>query len=154
MSLAAYGEARQRALGEGFDPPDFDAFWSAGSYEFKSSAPAPVLLERFREDPDAHALKTLSGRIEIFSETIARFGYDDCPPHPSWLEPAEWLGSAVASRYPIHLLSNQPRFRLHSQRDMAALSRAAKNCGPGADHNQCRGCTRAGHFARGRRSGL
>jgi biotin/methionine sulfoxide reductase len=123
---AMYGEAQQRALGQGFDPPDFDTFWDAGSYEFKTSEAASVLLGRFREDPDAHPLKTPSGRIEIFSETIARFGYDDCPPHPSWLEPAEWLGSTVARRYPIHLLSNQPCVRLHSQLDMAALSRNAK----------------------------
>jgi biotin/methionine sulfoxide reductase len=46
---------------------------------------------------------TPSGRIELYSERIARFGYDDCPPHPSWLEPAEWLGAASAANYPLHL---------------------------------------------------
>ncbi len=43
-----------------------------------------------------------------------------------WIEPAEWLGGALARRYPLHLLSNQPHNRLHSQLDHATLSRAAK----------------------------
>ena len=54
-----------------------------------------------RADPAAAPLPTPSGRIEIASATIAGFGYDDCPGHPAWMEPAEWLGSrarAAASR--------------------------------------------------------
>ncbi|NIP72913.1 MAG: hypothetical protein GWO16_07715, partial [Gammaproteobacteria bacterium] len=51
-----------------------------------------VALGDFRADPAAHPLGTPSGRIEIFSETIAGFGYDDCPGHPAWMEPLEWLG--------------------------------------------------------------
>ena len=42
--------------------------------------------------PRAHPLPTPSGKIEIYSERIAGFGYDDCPRHATWLEPAEWLG--------------------------------------------------------------
>ena len=41
--------------------------------------------------PTATPLRTPSGKVEIFSETIDGFGYDDCPGHPAWLEPAEWL---------------------------------------------------------------
>ena len=55
-----------------------------------------VLFEDFRRDPERHPLNTPSGRIEISSEAIAGFGYDDCPPHPAWFPPAEWLGSAAA----------------------------------------------------------
>ena len=80
----------------------------------------------YRADPQAHPLRTPSGRIELFSETIAAFGYDDCPGHPVWQEPAEWLGSAQARIYPLHLLSNQPRSRLHSQLDCGEVSRRAK----------------------------
>src|SRR3954453_5787116 len=68
----------------------------------------------FRADPEGAALRTPSGRIEIFSETIASFGYDDCPGHPAWLEPAEWLGSPLAARYPLPLVSNQPGAQLPS----------------------------------------
>ncbi len=44
---------------------------------------------------------TPSGRIELFSETIDSFGYDDCPGHATWLEPEEWLGGARAERFPL-----------------------------------------------------
>ena len=69
---------------------------------------------------------TPSGKIEIFSTTIESFGYDDCPGHPVWLEPAEWLGAKRAGRFPLHLISNQPSTRLHSQHDLGAVSMANK----------------------------
>jgi biotin/methionine sulfoxide reductase len=71
-------------------------------------------------------LNTPSGRIEIFSSTIESFGYDDCPGHPTWLEPYEWLGSQKTSDFPLHLLSNQPVSRLHSQYDCGSHSRSFK----------------------------
>jgi biotin/methionine sulfoxide reductase len=43
-----------------------------------------------------------------------------------WLEPAEWIGSELAQRYPLHLLSHQPATRLHSQYDHGSVSRASK----------------------------
>ena len=82
--------------------------------------PLPSQLVAFRQDPTGAALKTPSGRIELYSETIEGFGYADCPPHPSWLEPYEWLGSD--SRYPLHMISNQPKTRLHSQWDHGETS--------------------------------
>ncbi|MCZ7532744.1 MAG: molybdopterin-dependent oxidoreductase [Acidimicrobiia bacterium] len=82
--------------------------------------PTPSPLTAFREDPIGSALQTPSGRIELYSETIAGFGYPDCPPHPSWLEPQEWLGTV--DRYPLHLISNQPKTRLHSQWDHGETS--------------------------------
>ena len=71
-------------------------------------------------------LATPTGRIELFSEVIEGFGYEDCPGHPAWLEPAEWLGSPLAERFPLHLISNQPRTRLHGQYDNGGASRASK----------------------------
>jgi biotin/methionine sulfoxide reductase len=79
--------------------------------------PKPI-LRRFRADPEGAALKTPSGRIEIFSERIDGFGYDDCPGHPVWLPPAEWPGSATAEA-PLHLVSPQPGDKLHSQLEAA-----------------------------------
>ena len=106
--------------------PDFDTFWEQGYVEIPEPEKPYLLLEDFRRDPAAYPLKTPSGKIEVFSERIAGFGYDDCPGHPVWLEPCEWLGSEKAKRYPLHLLSNQPRTRLHSQLDQARVSRASK----------------------------
>jgi biotin/methionine sulfoxide reductase len=108
----------------GYAPPDFDSFWELGSYEFPSSDEylEPALLADFRADPAAHRLRTPSGKIELFSQRIAEYGYDDCPPHPTWLEPAEWLGGEKAARFPLHLLSNQPAGKLHSQLDPSPVS--------------------------------
>lgn len=121
-----YASACEQAAAKGVEMPNFDAFWEAGHHAFPLPDEPPVLYEKFRNDPAANALPTPSGRIEIFSETIDGFGYDDCPGHPTWLEPAEWLGSEKARTYPLHLLSNQPTARLHSQLDCGAVSQAAK----------------------------
>ena len=93
-------------------------------------APTPtVIFEEFRMNPDANPLPTPSGRIEIFSEKIASYNYADCPGHPTWMEPAEWLGSAIARTYPLHLLTTQPGTRLHGQMDMARVSHQSKVAG-------------------------
>lgn len=88
-----------------------------------------VLLEDFRVDPVAHALSTPSGRIELCSDVLDAFELDDCPPHATWLEPLEWLGSPLAERFPLHLISNQPTTRLHSQLDYGRTSLAGKVAG-------------------------
>jgi biotin/methionine sulfoxide reductase len=123
-----YDGAREIAQERGFTPPPFDDFWANDVYDFSTPAPGsqPILLGEFRDDPVRHPLQTPSGRIELVSETIRSFNYDDCPAHPTWIEPAEWLGGPLAERYPLHLLSNQPGNRLHSQLDNATLSRKAK----------------------------
>jgi biotin/methionine sulfoxide reductase len=121
-----YDRARQQAAQHRVDLPSFEAFWETGHVELPVPDDPPVLFAAYRADPHAHPLKTPSGRIEIFSDTIAAFGYEDCPGHPVWLEPAEWLGSEQAQIYPLHLLSNQPQSRLHSQLDCGEVSRSAK----------------------------
>jgi biotin/methionine sulfoxide reductase len=85
-----------------------------------------VAFEQFRQDPVANPLQTRSGKVEIFSETVAGYGYDDCPGHPVWLEPKEWLGGERAASFPLHLISNQPENKLHSQLDDGPFSRATK----------------------------
>jgi biotin/methionine sulfoxide reductase len=87
--------------------------------------PQQVLYADFLADPVKNALLTPSGKIEISSERIAAFGYDDCPGHGVWLEPREWLGQTDRA-FPLHLISNQPKTRLHSQLDVGATSRQSK----------------------------
>ncbi|MFO1061463.1 MAG: molybdopterin dinucleotide binding domain-containing protein [Dongiaceae bacterium] len=41
-------------------------------------------------------------------------GYDDCPPHPTWMEPVERLGGPGA-KFPLHIDACHPKSRLHSQ---------------------------------------
>jgi biotin/methionine sulfoxide reductase len=121
-----YEKAREKSARADVSLPAFEEFWDAGMAEAIGTQEPPVMLAEFRSDPEAHPLKTPSGKIEIYSERIASFGYDDCPPHATWLEPIEWLGAKSAERYPLHLLSDQPGDKLHSQLDHGPHSRATK----------------------------
>jgi len=103
-----YAGDREQARRLNIDLPEFEQFWEAGHVELPAPDQPIVLCEDFRRAPDLYPLPTPSGKIEIFSNKVASYGYADCPPHPCWLEPAEWLGSEKANTYPLHLLSNQP----------------------------------------------
>ena len=83
------------------------------------------MLKDFVKDPMKYPLSTPSGKIEIYSKTVDSFNYDDCPGHPTWLEPCEWLGSKN-NNYPLHLISNQPKNKLHSQMDHGGYSKSFK----------------------------
>jgi biotin/methionine sulfoxide reductase len=124
-----YEESRPRAEAAGLSLPDFDAFWEAELIEFPQPNEDIILLQEFRDDPAAFPLPTPSGRLELFSDRVAGFGYRDCRGHAAWIPPTEWLGSDRAQTYPLHLLSNQPRTRLHSQYDHGAYSRDSKIAG-------------------------
>jgi biotin/methionine sulfoxide reductase len=115
-----WAKIRNRA---GRELPDWEAFLQGELIEFPDPAPDAVYLTDFRADPLGNPLKTPSGKIEIFSQTIAGFNYDDCPGHPTWLAPREWLG---AKGEPLHLISGQPETRLHSQLDLGAFSQSRK----------------------------
>ena len=120
-----YGQWRSDLKAAGHEMPPFEQFWASESLQIPVPDPGQVLLSAFRRDPGRFPLSTPSGKIEIFSATIDGFGYPDCPGHPVWLEPAEWLGGHPR-RYPLQLVANQPRRRLHSQLDVGAYSQEGK----------------------------
>ena len=124
-----YDKARERANPRVLEWPRFNEFWRRGYLETPEAQTPTVIFEEFRMNPDANPLPTPSGRIEIFSEKIASYNYADCPGHPTWMEPAEWLGSAIARTYPLHLLTTQPGTRLHGQMDMGRVSQQSKVAG-------------------------
>lgn len=121
-----YEESAQLNGAHGVAMPDFDAFWDAGIYWLPPVEDTSTLLSRFRADPEQYRLRTPSGRIEMHSASIDAMGYADCPGHARWLEPKEWLGSEKALRYPLHLISDQPHTKLHSQIDHSDYSRKFK----------------------------
>ena len=119
-------KARQKSAKAGVPFPSFDEFWEAGIAEARARTASRSCSPASAPIPTANPLKTPSGKIEIFSEKIASFGYDDCPGHAVWLEPIEWLGSKKAERYPLHMLSDQPTDKLHSQLDHSPHAKATK----------------------------
>jgi len=120
-----YEEFRRRAASL-VTLPDFHEFWKLGRIEIPAASGPTILLNEFAANPGAHPLATPSKRIELYSDTIAGFGYDDCPAQATWIEPLEWLGGEETRRFPLHLLSQEPRRRLHSQLDHASFSQKAK----------------------------
>lgn len=121
-----YEKTQQGSAAYGLSLPDFESFWQQDFVELPAPAQPYDAYAAFRAAPDKERLRTPSGKIELFSERIAGFGYDDCPGHPVWRPAREWLGSPLAARYPLHLISNQPRTRLHGQLDPVGASRASK----------------------------
>ncbi|AWB34226.1 molybdopterin-dependent oxidoreductase [Orrella marina] len=121
-----YEDSIVRAKAANVTLPSFETFWEQGLVDLAKPGQYNIMLEDFRKDPDVNRLNTPSGKLEIFSERIASFGYEDCPGHAVWLEPVEWLGSETARRWPLHLVSDQPKAKLHSQLDHSKLSQATK----------------------------
>jgi biotin/methionine sulfoxide reductase len=121
-----YGLWRRACAGQGIEVPDFDRFWEEGHVEIPPPEEAFTQFADFARDPAANPINTPSGRIEIYSETIASFGYEETPGHAVWRAPKEYLGSELAQRFPLHLLSFQPATRLHSQLDPGRVAAADK----------------------------
>ena len=107
------------------DFPSYQEFRKIGWFKVPPPKENTIMLKDFREDPTKFPLSTPSGKIEIYSKTVDSFNYDDCPGHPTWLEPCEWLGSKNKN-YPLHLISNQPKNKLHSQMDHGGYSKSFK----------------------------
>ena len=104
--------------------PSFEEFWEKGYFEVPAPRIEKIMFDKFRRDPSRFPLQTPSGKIEISSDTISSFQLPDCHSHPYWFEPYEWLGNV--DEYPLHLISNQPTHRLHSQLDNAEMSQKNK----------------------------
>ena len=121
-----YEQTKERTEQEGTKMPSFEQFVRDGWFRVDAPSKPGILLQPFRENPDQFQLRTPSGKIEIFSEKIDSFGYDDCPGHPTWMPPSEWLGSNSREDDEMHLISNQPTPRLHSQLDHGGYSQAHK----------------------------
>ena len=105
--------------------PDWDEFISGDVINVADPSPRQVFLADYRRDPVAHALPTPSGKIELFSETIAGYNLADCCGHARWY-PIRDAAQGEQSHYPLYLLSGQPKTRLHSQYDNGDYSMAYK----------------------------
>jgi len=93
-----------------------------------------VGLRPFYEDPEKNPLPTPTGKLEFYSERIAEHYPDDKerPPIPKWIEKSamhdERLSSWRANAYPLLLMSNHGRWRVHSQADDISWSREVITC--------------------------
>jgi anaerobic dimethyl sulfoxide reductase subunit A len=90
---------------------DFDTFRDKGL----ARLPAPddaVAFAREIRDPERHPFSTPSGKIEIYSMTLAAtpdpYGLGAIPPIPTWID------DPIDPRYPLRLVTPKSRARTHS----------------------------------------
>ena len=93
----------------------FEKFWADGMARIPVPPEAHKWVRHgdFRADPEKNPLHTHSGKVEMYSTTIAKMDIPDMPPMPTWQEPGEYLGNAKKGQ--VHVVSPHPYWRLHSQ---------------------------------------
>jgi trimethylamine-N-oxide reductase (cytochrome c) len=119
-----YDNMKEQARNARVALPPFDMFWASNNY---IRFPIPkenkqwIRFADFRENPLLNPLGTPSGKIEIYSDAVAKMDYADCRGLPGWLPPQEWYQSPLADKYPLSLNTAHPINRLHSQLDNTPL---------------------------------
>jgi trimethylamine-N-oxide reductase (cytochrome c) len=89
---------------------------------------------KFYEDPQKNPLPTPTGKLEFYSERLAKLFPDDTErqPIPKWIEKGpthdERLSSLRARKYSLLLMSNHGRWRVHSQNDDITWMREIPTC--------------------------
>ena len=126
-----------------FDSMELDNFISWEDFEEKQYVVLPtaedweedtVGLRPFYDDPEQNPLPTPTGKLEFYSAALAEAYPDDeeRPPIPKWIEKSithdERMASYRSNKYPLLLMSNHPRHRVHAQADDISWSREIVTC--------------------------
>jgi trimethylamine-N-oxide reductase (cytochrome c) len=83
----------------------------------------PPGFREFYEDPEGHKLNTPTGKLEFYSEALAKaYPHDkERGPIPRWIEKShnhdERMSSHRAKMFPLLQMSNHGRWRVHAQCD-------------------------------------
>lgn len=105
--------------------PTFDEFWSKGFVKYHMGHDSGIVLKAFRDDPVKNPLKTPSGKIEIYSERLAKIAAtwelpktkgQEIHPIPRFIATAEMLGQgdALEQKYPLEIYGYHGAGRTHS----------------------------------------
>ncbi|MDO5532991.1 DMSO/selenate family reductase complex A subunit, partial [Sutterella sp.] len=112
-----YDETRKKVP----ELPDFDTFWKEGMAKVWHFRKDPIALEAFRKDPEKHPLKTPSGKIEIYSEKLAKETADwilpegdQITPIPQYWRTWDMPGDAAQAKYPLQCFGFHGHGRIHS----------------------------------------
>jgi trimethylamine-N-oxide reductase (cytochrome c) len=91
-------------------------------------------MRDFYENPEKNPLNTPSGKIEFYSQNLAKHFPDDDerPPVPHWIPYGESHQESLlhekAKKYPLLIVSNHPRWRVHVNLDDVSWLREISSC--------------------------
>jgi trimethylamine-N-oxide reductase (cytochrome c) len=115
----------------------WEDFKNKGYYLFPTASDwdkYPAGMIKFYQDPEKNPLPTPSGKLEFYSQRLAEHFPDDKerPPLPHWIEKGktqdEGPFGARARKYPLLVVSNHPRWRMHAQCDDISWIREIPTC--------------------------
>jgi anaerobic dimethyl sulfoxide reductase subunit A len=111
-----------RSFLAGTDVDDFDRFREEGLARLPAPEEAVAFAAQIR-DPERHPFSTPSGKIELYSTTLAAapdpYGLGAVPALPTWIAPHR------ETRFPLELVTPKSRARTHSTHDnQEVLARA------------------------------
>lgn len=99
------------------DFPSLEEFREVGIYKVASGKPS-VSMAAFIEDPVANPLKTPTGKIEIYSPTLAGYNEpEEIPAIPKYIPEWEGVSDPLRETYPILMLGHHAVQRSHSTFD-------------------------------------
>jgi len=107
---------------QGYFIPPAHPDWKKPKTISKKTMPRSYMLD-FYEDPEKNPLKTPSGKIEFYSQYLARNfpGDKERPPVPHWIPYGETHQESLfhprAKIYPLLCISNHGRWRVHANLD-------------------------------------
>jgi len=110
-------EAEKMTHGEKL--PDYDSFKQMGIHRMERPKPSIAFEKLDKENP----FPTPSGKIEIYSSTIAERNDPELPPIPTYIEPWEGPVEAESGSYPLQLISTHSKRRIHSNMHTVAWLR-------------------------------
>jgi anaerobic dimethyl sulfoxide reductase subunit A len=97
---------------------DLEKLGKQGIYWYQDSQDDDVPLREFVQDPEGHPLPTASGKIEIYSQSIAKMGLPDLlPPIPTYIDTWEGPHHPLSRQYPLLLVTWHSGRRIHSTFD-------------------------------------
>jgi anaerobic dimethyl sulfoxide reductase subunit A len=124
LGIEGYGDQKDGALVEQMvtalsqevDLPDMAAFRNEG---FCMARPIKREESGKKDAPKSSfpLFKTPSGKMELYSEIVAKIDNPRIPPLPSYIESWESLNDPLADKYPLQLITPHFKRRAHSQFD-------------------------------------
>ena len=93
---------------------DYEKFRRDGIYRVKLPEPIVAFKEQI-EDIENKPFSTPSGKIEIYSQRVAKLNNPLCPPIPKYLSTPEDRNDPLIEKYPLQLITPHPKNRVHSE---------------------------------------